>query len=63
MTGKEVRALTGEEIDLELTRMRERLFRLRAQAVTEKIEDNSQFVKIRRDVARLIGERTARAAR
>jgi ribosomal protein L29 len=60
MTGKEVRAMKDEEIKLELGRLRGRLFTLRAQAVTEKVEDNSQFVSVRRDVARLLTERTAR---
>lgn len=60
MTGKEVRALKDEEIRTELDRLRGRLFTLRAQSVTEKVEDNSQFTKIRRDIARLLTERSAR---
>lgn len=60
MIGKEVRALADEEIGVELERLRERLFTLRNQGVTEKVEDNSQFAKIRRDVARLLGERRTR---
>ena len=54
MTGKEARALSGEEIGIELKRLREKLFTLRTQTVTEKVEDNSQFGKIRRDIARLL---------
>lgn len=60
MTGTEVRAMTGEEIDQELGRLRARLFTLRSQTVTEKVEDNSQFPKVRRDIARLLTERRAR---
>lgn len=60
MTGKEVRALKDEELTVELGRLRDRLFTLRSQSVTEKIEDNSQFTRIRRDIARLLTERTAR---
>lgn len=60
MTGKEVRALKDEELTVELGRLRDRLFTLRSQSVTEKIEDNSQFTRIRRDIARLQTERTAR---
>ena len=60
MTGAEVKKLKDEEIEIELTRMRERLFKLRTQSVTEKVEDVSQFAKIRKDVARLLGERHAR---
>ena len=62
MTGKEVRALSDEEIRAELGRLRDRLFTLRTQSVTEKVEDNSQFRKTRRDVARLLTEQNARAA-
>lgn len=60
MTGKEAKAMTAEEIGLELKRLRDRLYSLRTQAVTEKVEDNSQFEKIRRDIARLMGERRSR---
>jgi len=60
MTGEQVKALKDEEIREELHRLRERLFTLRAQAVSEKIEDNSQFCKARRDIARLMTERHRR---
>lgn len=63
MTGKEVRKLKDEEIAIELKRLREQLFQLRQQAVTDKVSDNSKFGKLRRDVARLLTERNARAAR
>ncbi len=63
MTGEEVRKLKDEEIALEVRRLREKLYTLRTQAVTEKVEDLSQFTKIRRDIARLLTERSARAAR
>lgn len=60
MTGQEVKALNDEELGIELGRLRERQYRLRTQAITDKIEDNSQFKKIRADVARLLGERRRR---
>jgi ribosomal protein L29 len=60
MNGKEVRALRDEEIQVELGRLRSRLFEIRSQTVTEKVEDLSQFTKIRKDIARLLTERTAR---
>jgi ribosomal protein L29 len=63
MTGKEVRALSDEEIKVELARLRDKLFGLRTQGVTEKVEDNSSFNKTRRDVARLLTERTARQSK
>jgi large subunit ribosomal protein L29 len=61
MTGKEVRAMSDEEIKVELARLRDKVFGLRTQGVTEKVEDNSQFTKIRKDIARLLTERTSRA--
>lgn len=62
MNGSEVRALKDEEIGVELKRLRTKLFTLRTQAVSEKVEDNSQFRKIRRDIARLLTEQRTRAA-
>jgi large subunit ribosomal protein L29 len=61
MTPKEVRKLNDEEISVEIERLRRKQFELRSQAVTEKIEDTSQFAKIKKDIARLLTEQTARA--
>ena len=60
MKAKEVHKLSDEEIQVEVDRLRRRLFELRCQAVTEKIEDTSQFAKTRRDIARLLTERSQR---
>lgn len=60
MKAEEVHSMTGEEIDQEVDRLKRRLFDLRTQAVTEKVEDPSQMKRIRRDVARLLTERRAR---
>lgn len=60
MTPKEVRKLSDEEIELEIKRLRARLFELRTQEVTEKIQDTTQFSKVRRDVARLLTELKSR---
>ena len=60
MTGQEVRQLKDEEIQIELDRLREKLFTLRTQSVTEKVEDVTQHGKIRKDIARLHTERRAR---
>jgi large subunit ribosomal protein L29 len=60
MKAKEVHKLSGDEIGVEVARLRRRLFDLRTQAVTEKIEDTSQFRKTRRDLARLLTERSWR---
>lgn len=60
MTGSEVKKMKSEEIGIELKRLRERLYQLRCQTISEKVEDNSQFKKIRKDVARLMTERRTR---
>ncbi len=60
MKAKEVHKLSDEEVDVEVDRIRRHLFDLRTQAVTEKIEDSSQFGKSRKDVARLLTERKRR---
>ena len=61
MTPKEVRKLNDEEISVEIERLRRKHFELRTQAVTEKIEDTSQFGKIKKDIARLLTEQKSRA--
>jgi large subunit ribosomal protein L29 len=61
MKAKEVHKLGTDELDIEIKRLRSRMFELRSQAVTEKIQDTSQFRKIRRDIARLQTEKSARA--
>jgi large subunit ribosomal protein L29 len=55
-----VRAMKIDEMHSELERLRRHLFDLRAQAVTEKLEDSTLLVKTKRDIARLLtvlGER------
>ncbi len=60
MKAIEVHKLSGEEIDVELDRLRRKIYDLRCAAATEKIEDPSLFKKVRGDIARLLTERTAR---
>ena len=60
MKAKEVHKLSDEEIDLEVKRLRRKQFELRTQAVTEKIQDTSQFAKIKKDIARLLTEQSTR---
>ena len=50
----EIRELTDEELDMELSRLRRHLFDVRAQAVTEKLEDPTMITKARRDIARIL---------
>ncbi len=51
---KETRELTDEELTIELERLRRHVFDLRAQAVTEKLEDTSMITKAHRDIARIL---------
>ncbi len=50
----EIRELTGEELTVELERVRRHMFDLRAQAVTEKLEDASMITNAKRDIARIL---------
>ena len=50
---KEITDKETSAIQAELTDLQKRLFDLRTQAVTEKLEDPSQLLKTRRDIARM----------
>jgi large subunit ribosomal protein L29 len=60
MESTEIRKLTDEQIASELAAARRKGFNLRAQAVTEKVENTSQFRTTRRTIARLLTEQGAR---
>ncbi|MBL0927078.1 MAG: 50S ribosomal protein L29 [Phycisphaerales bacterium] len=60
MKAGEVHKMTTEELAAEAERLSRKLFDLKVSAVTEKIEDPSQFRKMRADVARLKTELRAR---
>ena len=49
----QVRALSDEELTVELERLERHSFDIRAQAVTEKLEDPSLLGKAKRDIARI----------
>lgn len=63
MKAKEVHKLSDEELMVETQRLRKRMFELRTQAVTEKIQDTSQFAKVRKDIARVLTEVNGRKAK
>lgn len=50
----EIRELTDEELTAELERVRRHVFDLRAQAVTEKLEDPFMITNAKRDIARIL---------
>jgi large subunit ribosomal protein L29 len=54
MKPNEIRQLSDEELRAELDRLRRHLFDVRAQKVTEKLEDPSILTKAKRDVARIM---------
>ena len=49
---KEIREKETKAIEIELKDLQKHLFDLRTQAVTEKLENPSQLMKTRRDIAR-----------
>lgn len=60
MKAKAVHKLGEEELAIEVDNLRKKLFELKTQSVTEKIQDTSQYSKIRKDIARLLTEQTMR---
>ncbi|HJN71072.1 MAG: 50S ribosomal protein L29 [Phycisphaerae bacterium] len=60
MKAKAVHKLSDEELTIEVDTLRKRMFELKNQSVTEKIQDTSQYGKIRKDIARLLTEQSVR---
>ena len=63
MKAAEVHKMSDAELNEEGQRLRDRLFELRSQAVTEKLENPRQIRNLRRDIARIRTEQTARTPR
>lgn len=62
---KELREMSVEQLNVELTQTQQELFRLRFQASTEKLDAPSNLKKLRRTIARiktLLRERDLAAA-
>jgi len=63
---KQLREMTEDELQNSLADLEKRLFDLRSQAVTEKLENSKGIINVRRDIARIrtvLQERTAGANR
>ena len=60
MKAGEVHKMSVEELASEVTKLRNDLYDLRTQAVTEKVEDTSKFKKLKKDIARLLTEQRSR---
>ncbi len=54
MKASEIREMKTEELHAELDRVRRHLFDLRAQGVTEKLENPYQLTQARKDIARIL---------
>jgi large subunit ribosomal protein L29 len=50
---KQVREMTDDELQGSLGDLEKRLFDLRSQAVTEKLENSKAIINMRRDIARI----------
>ena len=53
MKAKQVREMTDDELQSSLADLEKRLFDLRSQAVTEKLENSKAIINVRRDIARI----------
>jgi len=60
MKAGEVHKMSVEELGSEVAKLRNDLYDLRTQAVTEKVEDTSKFKKLKKDIARLLTEQRSR---
>ena len=53
MKAKQLREMTQDELQGSLADLEKRLFDLRSQAVTEKLENSKSIINVRRDIARV----------
>jgi ribosomal protein L29 len=60
MSTAELKKMSDEDLAVEVQQLRRRLFDLRCQLVTEKIQNTSQFPNVRKDIARLLTEQSSR---
>ncbi|NLG14620.1 MAG: 50S ribosomal protein L29 [Lentisphaerae bacterium] len=60
MKAKEIREMTPEEIERSLLECRKEIFNLRLQFQTGQLENSSRIRTLRKDVARLETEKSAR---
>ena len=63
MKPAEIREKTNEELDRLTLEKRAEIFKLRRSAVTGQLVNTAQIRMLRKDVARIETERTARAAK
>ena len=63
MKAKEIRELNDEGLDKALEESRREIFNLRRQAQTGMLQQNSKIRLLRKDIARILTEKTARTKR
>ncbi len=63
MKAAEVHKMSNDELTVEAERLRRKLFDLRAQAVTQKLDNPRQLATMRRDVARILTEQKQRQSK
>lgn len=61
MKPAEIRELTDEQLDSNLNSFRAEIFNLRRQAKTGQLENSARIRLLRKDIARIETEKTARA--
>ncbi|MDP1716973.1 MAG: 50S ribosomal protein L29 [Burkholderiales bacterium] len=62
MKAIDLRAKSGDELQQELASLLRAQFSLRMQKATQQLSNNSQFKKVRRDIARVRTVMTEKAA-
>ena len=53
MKAQQYREMSPDELEEKLEELQRRLFDLRSQAVTEKLENSKAVINVRRDIARI----------
>ena len=61
MKGSDVRAMSDDQLNDELIKLKKEQFNLRFQTATGQIENTARIRQIRRDVARIKTAQTSRA--
>ena len=56
MKAAEIHKMSDQELPVELQRLRKKLFELKAQSVTQKLEAPHQVSQMKHDVARILTE-------
>lgn len=61
MTGEDVRALSDDQLQDSLLKLKKEQFNLRFQRATGQLENTARFLQIRRDIARIKTDQRRRA--